>query len=192
LAERNKVKYSQKGKGVVAVKTMVLIVHPDMENSAVNKAWAEELKTHDDITVRELYKEYPNEEIDAEKERQLCEQHDRIVFQFPLYWYSSPPLLKKWLDHVLIYGWAYGSEGNALRGKELMLAVSVGAEEDKYQAGGANHFSLSELLKPFQATCNFTGMTYLPPFAFYGVMNTGAADIADSAKRLAGYIKKSF
>ncbi|MBY8911631.1 NAD(P)H-dependent oxidoreductase [Bacillus sp. YC2] len=174
------------------MKTMVLVVHPDMENSAVNKAWAEELKTHDDITVRELYKEYPNEEIDAEKERQLCEQYDRIVFQFPLYWYSSPPLLKKWLDHVLTYGWAYGSEGKALRGKELMLAVSVGAEEDKYQAGGANHFSLSELLKPFQATCNFTGMTYLPPFAFYGVMNTDAADIADSAQRLAGYIKKSF
>ncbi len=54
-------------------------------------------------------------------------------------------------------------------GKELSLAVSVGAGEDAYQAGGSNHFSLSELLRPFQAMANFTGMTYLPAFAMYGV-----------------------
>jgi putative NADPH-quinone reductase len=46
---------------------------------------------------------------------------------------------------VLAYGWAYGSKGKALHGKELLLAVSVGAGEDAYQAGGSNHFSLSEL-----------------------------------------------
>jgi LEA14-like dessication related protein len=56
-----------------AVPFPVLAVHPDMDNSAVNKAWTEELKNHDEITVRELYKEYPDGKIDAEKERQLCE-----------------------------------------------------------------------------------------------------------------------
>lgn len=177
---------------MVAVKVLVLAVHPDMNNSAVNKAWTEELKNHDDITVRELYKEYPDGKIDGEKERQLCEQYDRIVFQFPLYWYSAPPLLKTWMDHVLAYGWAYGSKGKALHGKELLLAVSVGAGEDAYQAGGSNHFSLSELLRPFQAMANFTGMTYLPAFAMYGVSSADAAAIRDNAKRLADYIKKPF
>nr|MDH3078151.1 NAD(P)H-dependent oxidoreductase [Bacillus velezensis] len=102
------------------MKVLVLAVHPDMNNSAVNKAWTEELKNHDEITVRELYKEYPYGKIDAEKERRLCEQYDRIVFQFPLYWYSAPPLLKTWMDHVLAYGWAYGSKGKAAHGKELL------------------------------------------------------------------------
>ncbi|WP_396125955.1 NAD(P)H-dependent oxidoreductase [Brevibacillus laterosporus] len=25
----------------------------------------------------------------------------------PFYWYSSPPLLKKWLDDIFTHGWAY-------------------------------------------------------------------------------------
>ncbi|MCY8931720.1 NAD(P)H-dependent oxidoreductase [Bacillus atrophaeus] len=174
------------------MKVLVLAVHPHMETSVVNKAWVEELKKHDQITVRELYKEYPDEAIDVVKEQQLCEQYDRIVFQFPLYWYSSPPLLKKWLDLVLTYGWAYGSEGKALHGKELMLAVSAGSEAEKYQAGGSNHYSLSELLKPFQATSNLIGMTYLPPYVFYGVKYANADDIAISAKRLTDHILNSF
>lgn len=53
---------------MVAVKVLVLAVHPDMNNSAVNKAWTEELKNHDEITVRELYKEYPDGKIDGEKD----------------------------------------------------------------------------------------------------------------------------
>ncbi|ADM39573.1 NAD(P)H-dependent oxidoreductase [Bacillus spizizenii] len=174
------------------MKILVLAVHPHMETSVVNKAWTEELSQHDNITVRELYKEYPNEAIDVAKEQQLCEQYDRIVFQFPFYWYSSPPLLKKWQDLVLTYGWAFGSEGNALHGKELMLAVSTGSEAEKYQAGGANHYSISELLKPFQATSNLIGMKYLPPYVFYGVNDATAEDISLSAKRLAEYIQKPF
>nr|MDH3078150.1 NAD(P)H-dependent oxidoreductase [Bacillus velezensis] len=76
--------------------------------------------------------------------------------------------------------------------KNCLLAVSVGAGEDAYQAGGSNHFSLSELLRPFQAMANFTGMTYLPAFAMYGVSGADAAAIRDNAKRLADYIKKPF
>lgn len=52
------------------MKILVLAVHPHMETSVVNKAWAEELSKHDNITVRDLYKEYPDEEIDVAKEQQ--------------------------------------------------------------------------------------------------------------------------
>ncbi|MCI3984850.1 NAD(P)H-dependent oxidoreductase [Bacillus vallismortis] len=174
------------------MKILVLAVHPHMETSVVNKAWTEELSQHKNITVRELYKEYPDEAIDVAKEQQLCEQYDRIVFQFPFYWYSSPPLLKKWQDLVLTFGWAFGAEGNALHGKELMLAVSTGSEAEKYQAGGANHYSISELLKPFQATSNLIGMKYLPPYVFYGVKYATQEEIALSAKRLTEYIQQPF
>ena len=40
---------------------------------------------------------------------------DTIVFQFPFYWYSVPPLLKEWIDLVLEHGFAYGLEGDLAR-----------------------------------------------------------------------------
>ena len=36
----------------------------------------------------------PNWEFNIEEEQKLLVEHDRYIFQFPLYWYSSPPLLK--------------------------------------------------------------------------------------------------
>ena len=58
---------------------------------------------------------------DVEREQ----DHDRITYQFPMYWYSVTPLLKKWLDDVLTDGFAYGSTGNKLEGKDPQVIVSV-------------------------------------------------------------------
>jgi len=81
------------------MKTLIILAHPDMENSRINKRWKEELgKYPDKITIHELYKEYPDWNINIEKEQELLSKHDNIIFEFPLYWYSSPPILKKWFD----------------------------------------------------------------------------------------------
>ena len=110
-----------------------------------------EMEKQAGVTVHRVYEAYPNEEIDVAAEQELIEQHDRIVLQFPFYWYSTPSLLKKWEDTVLTYGWAYGSTGNKLHGKELMLAVSLGAPEASYTPDGEFTYTLAELLRPFQA-----------------------------------------
>ena len=78
-----------------------------------------------DVTVVDEYAAYPDFKINVEHEQELIETHDRIVLQFPFYWYSSPALLKQWEDDVIKAGWAYGG-GRALEGKEFMLAVSTG------------------------------------------------------------------
>ncbi|WP_307892560.1 NAD(P)H-dependent oxidoreductase [Bacillus swezeyi] len=174
------------------MKVLVMAFHPNMEESVVNKAFAKKVKDEPYVTFRDMYKEYPDEAIDVEKEQRLLEEHDRIVFQFPLYWYSSPPLLKKWLDHVLLYGWAYGTNGTALHGKEFMVAISAGALEEAYQAGGSNHYSISELLKPFQATSNFIGTTYLPPYVFYQAGSTEESVLTEGAEQYREHIFKSF
>lgn len=44
--------------------------------------------------MHELHQAYPDWQIDVAKEQQLIEAHDNIVLQFPIYWFSSPPLLK--------------------------------------------------------------------------------------------------
>lgn len=170
------------------MKVLVIVAHPDIEKSIVNKTWVEELKKYDEITVHELYQQYPDEQIEIEREQKLCEEHDRIVWQFPFYWYSSPPLLKKWIDQVLTHGWAYGSNGTKLHNKDLILAVSTGSGKERYQAGGRNLFTMSELLKPFQATSNLIGTKYLPAFVFNGAYTAINEEIEDSARKYVNYI----
>lgn len=103
------------------MKIMVIVAHPNLENSRANRALMQQAKqnTNGNVDIRDLYKEYPDWNIDIEREQQLILQYDRVVFQFPFYWYSCPPLLKKWFDDVLTFGWAFGPEGNSLRGRNL-------------------------------------------------------------------------
>ncbi len=77
-------------------KTLVIIAHPDMARSRVNAAWAEALRRAGDITLRDLSALYPDGMIDGAVERSLLEAHDRIILQFPLTWYSCPPILSAW------------------------------------------------------------------------------------------------
>jgi putative NADPH-quinone reductase len=84
------------------MKTLVILAHPNLENSRVNQRWKEELLQYpNDITIHEIYKEYPDWNIDVPREQNLMEAYDHVIFQFPLYWYSYPPLLKKWFDEVI-------------------------------------------------------------------------------------------
>ncbi|MFT9847772.1 NAD(P)H-dependent oxidoreductase [Aneurinibacillus sp. REN35] len=170
------------------MKTLVIVAHPHLQKSKVNARWVKAVKENIDITVHDLYEEYPQEVIDIHKEQQQLTQHERIVFQFPFYWYSSPPLLKKWIDTVFTAGWAYGSGGNKLHGKELVLAISTGSPEEKYQAGGLNQYTVSELTRPFQATSSLVGMTFLPMFIFHNAFSATDTDIEESAKNYVRHI----
>jgi NAD(P)H dehydrogenase (quinone) len=31
-----------------------------------------------------------------------------VIFQFPLWWFSMPAIMKGWIDRVYAYGFAYG------------------------------------------------------------------------------------
>ncbi|UYQ95002.1 NAD(P)H-dependent oxidoreductase [Chitinophaga horti] len=153
------------------MKTLVIVAHPDIENSTVNKRWVAALQQYPDLyTVHPLYQVYPDEKIDVLAEQQLVEQHDRIVFQFPYYWFNCPPLLKKWLEDVMLHGWAYGSKsGYKMGGKKIALAVSAGVDEEEYQHGEKYKYTLEELLRPFELTFEYVKADYRPFFAFYGL-----------------------
>jgi putative NADPH-quinone reductase len=86
----------------------------------------------------------------------------------PLYWYSTPAILKEWQDLVLEYGFAYGAGGTALFGKIFFNALTAGGPEAAYRAAGYNHFTIRELLNPLEQTAELCGMVYLPPFALFG------------------------
>lgn len=174
------------------MKILDIVVHPHLEASTVNKTWMNRLSQEKDITVHDLYGAYPNGIIDVEKEQRLLSDHDRIVFQFPIYWYSSPSLLKQWEDDVLTYGWAYGSKGTKLHGKDFLLAVSMGAPETSYQAGGEFNVTISELVRPFQATASLIGMHFLPIFKQFGALNISKKNVEQSAEKLVEYVKAKY
>lgn len=173
------------------MKTLVLVFHPTLANSRLNHYWAAEMNKQTEVTVHDVYKAYPDEQINVAEEQKLLEQHDRIILQFPFYWYSTPSLLKKWQDMVLTYGWAFGSTGTALHGKELLIAVSVGASEDSYQLEGTFKYTLEELLRPLQATSNMIGTIYLPPYAAYGVMQLSEEQVVQTGKDYVAYALNS-
>lgn len=153
------------------MKTLVVVIHPNIEESVINKRWIEELNKYPEkFTIHELHKLYPDEKIDVQAEQKLLEEHDKIVFQFPFYWFNSPPLYKKWLDQVLTYGWAYGSKSNyKMAKKKIALAISVGIDQDDYTASGKYKYTLEELTRPFEVTFNYIKSDYKPLFAYYGI-----------------------
>ncbi len=151
-------------------KVLVLFAHPAQDQSEVNTPMFREalrLK-HDNISCVDLYAEYPTHNIDIAVEQQRLLEHDVVIFLFPFYWYSTPAILKDWMDLVLEYNFAYGKEGTALQGKYLLPVLSAGGGEQAYQQDGYNHFTLRELLRPLEQTALMCKMRFLAPFAIFG------------------------
>ena len=162
-------------------RTLVIVAHPDLSGtSRVNRRWARELAARpDEFVVRDLYALYPAGTLgegSVEAERAALAAHDTIVFQFPVYWYSTPALLRTWTDEVYGLGWAYGGEaarpgepGRMLAGKRFAVAMSAGDVEANYRREGAVGFTPSEVIVPFRATANYVGATCAAePFALFG------------------------
>ena len=173
------------------MKTIIILAHPNIEASVVNKFFINHLpKDNAELTVHQLYKEYPHYVFDVAAEQSLLEQQERIIFQFPLYWYSAPFLLQKYLEDVFLRHWCYGSNGTKLQGKQLGIATSTGRWQAAYQAGGINQYTMSELLRPFQAAANITKMTYLPAFVFHGARTATEEDLKKALPAYLDFIFK--
>ena len=150
------------------MRPLVLFAHPRTDRSEVNRHLVAAARAVDGVTVVDLYAEYPSFDIDVDREQERLIEHDVVVLQHPLYWYSAPSILKEWQDLVLEHGFAYGHEGHALDGKVALNAVTCGAHRDAYTAAGALGIELRDLLAPFEKTFLLCRMRYLAPFALYG------------------------
>ncbi len=153
------------------MKILIIFAHPDVENGSIaNKVIVDKVNNIEGVEVRDLYQMYPDFKIDVELEQQALIEADVVIFQYPFYWYSVPGMLKEWLDKVFVYGFAYGSSGDKLKGKEFLISTTIGGPAEAYQESGFNKFTIEELLKPLEQTANLSGMKFNRPLTTHGMV----------------------
>lgn len=157
------------------MRVLILFAHPAQRKASINAAMASAAKQLERITFVDLYAEYPRFSVDVDREQRRLLDHDIIVFQFPVFWYSTPALLKQWQDLVLEYGFAYGPQGKKLAGKRVFAAITTGGSETDYSHDGGNRRAIQEFLYPLEQTATLCGMDYLPPFVFHSANHIESA-----------------
>jgi glutathione-regulated potassium-efflux system ancillary protein KefG len=146
---------------------LVLFAHPATHRSRANAAMRRAIQDEKGVFVHDLYEKYPDMVIDVAHEQALLAKADALIFQHPLYWYSSPAIVKEWIDVVLTHGFAYGAAGKAIAGKPWLQAITAGGKEGSYAAQGFNKFTIAELLRPFEATAMLCGADWRTPFVMH-------------------------
>jgi glutathione-regulated potassium-efflux system ancillary protein KefF len=149
---------------------LVLVAHPDIARSRVNRALADEARRRaaGEVEVRDLYALYPDYEIDVEAEQAALSAARAVVWVHPVQWYSMPALMKLWVDEVFAFRWAYGPDGDALAGKCLWLVASAGGAESSYGPDGHHRHAFERFLPAYRQTAELVGMRFLEPSIFYG------------------------
>ena len=145
-------------------KTLIIMSHPDVTQSSSQQCLLAAIKGEEQIQIRHLESilaEQENNHFDKRIERACLQDADRIIFQFPLYWYQCPSVMKQWMDEVLTLNLSQKAK------KEFGIVVTVGAKQDRYTAGGSVGFGIEELLRPYQALANQLGWNYQTPFVVY-------------------------
>lgn len=170
-------------------RVLVLFAHPALRKSRVHRALAAAVRDLPGVTFHDLYESYPDYDIDVPAEQARLAGHEVVVLQHPLYWYSVPPLLKQWFDLVLEHGWAYGSQGRALEGKLLQVALSAGGREQAYGPGSFNGYTIGQFLAPIEATAKLCRMRWAEPFTVMGTHAMQAEQIREAASRYAALLQ---
>lgn len=145
-------------------KTLIIMSLPDVTQSSSQQFLLAAIKGEEQIQIRHLESilaEQENNHFDKRIERACLQDADRIIFQFPLYWYQCPSVMKQWMDEVLTLNLSQKAK------KEFGIVVTVGAKQDRYTAGGSVGFGIEELLRPYQALANQLGWNYQTPFVVY-------------------------
>lgn len=120
---------------------------------------------------------------------------DILNFNFPLWWFGVPAILKGWIDRVLAYGFAYGGDygmgkDGRFKGKKAFVTVTTGSPAEAYQASGRNKRTINEILTNIhEGVFELVGYEVLKPFVGYGVSRIGEEERNTVIEDYKAYLK---
>ncbi|XP_051998586.1 ribosyldihydronicotinamide dehydrogenase [quinone]-like [Xyrauchen texanus] len=108
---------------------------------------------------------------DIVEEHKKLQEAELVVFQFPMYWFSVPAIMKGWMDRVLTLGFAYTPEKRYSQGifrdKKAMLSFTTGSHESMFSPNGING-DMNVTLWPIQnGVLYYCGFQVLAPQIFW-------------------------
>jgi NAD(P)H dehydrogenase (quinone) len=126
---------------------------------------------------------------DLQAEMDKVAKADIIIIHFPLWWGSPPAILKGWFERVFAMGFAWNSNSRyskgLLKGKKILLTVSVGDPESYYSAEGMHRATVEQHL--YSLTHNTLAFCGLDVFKPYVVSNVTAADQDELEAKIEAY-----
>ena len=149
---------------------MILVIHahPYPRRSRAGGALLAAIRDLPDLEVRSLYDLYPDFDIDPQGERRSLGRARLVVLMHPIFWYTTPAILKHWFDAVLVKGWAYGEGGTALAGKDCLWVTTTGGDDAANSPAGRHAHPFEAFVPVVEQTMRYCGMRWLEPFALHG------------------------
>jgi NAD(P)H dehydrogenase (quinone) len=117
---------------------------------------------------------------------------DVLIFNFPLWWFGLPAILKGWVDRVFAMGLVYGDgkgvyENGTFKDKTAFITMTTGGPEAAYTA--TSNGDPAVILFPIHhGMFYFAGMTVLPPFISWGPARMSLGDRTKELERYSIYL----
>lgn len=146
------------------MKTLVIIAHPDLSNSGSQTFLVETVRYWTKADILDITALYKEARFTPVSEQQRLLKYDRIIFQFPLYWYQAPAILKLYIDEVFDDTALKKVFKQKIAGKELGLVVLLASKLEEFQAGGKHGRTMSEILSAYEVFARYFKLNYLSPF----------------------------
>lgn len=101
-----------------------------------------------------------------------------VIFQFPMWWYGPPAILKGWFDRVMLYGETYSSkrryDRGVFRGRNAILSVTTGSPRNVFSPGRDGDIDF--YLWPIHFMLYYLGFTVWPAHVCYGIRGNSLPD----------------
>lgn len=143
----------------MASNVLMILAHPNIEKSIANKYISNIINELHHTEIRNLNKLYPDFNIDVKSEQEALLKADVLIFQYPLFWYGVPSLLKEWIDSVFTYGFAFGKGNYKLEGKKIIVSFTTGSSNKDYPED-----VIEKIVFPFKGLASYCKMEYLNTF----------------------------
>lgn len=103
---------------------------------------------------------------------------DLLIFQFPLWWFGPPAILKGWFDRTLAFGKIYDLghryQTGMLQGRTGMISTTTGGPEERFSGADGQYEKIDIYLKPIEFGCiEYMGMKLADRFVAWSAGRVG-------------------